>query len=93
MMPTKLFEWLNGTFTCKYCGKQFHVLSFGFGSVICPDCYKGERSFIFLNQAYWLNRLMLKYLARMKKSLRMKHEKTESMPREFLLAYGRNIAN
>ena len=92
-MPTNLFKWLYGVFTCKYCGKQFHVLSFGFGSVICPDCYKGERSFISLNQDYWLNRLMLKYLARMKKSLRMKYEKTESMPREFLVANSRSTTN
>ena len=92
-MPTNLFEWLNGIFTCKYCGKQFHVLSFGFGSIICPDCYKGERSFIFLNDAYWLNHLMLKYLTRMKKSLYMEYEKTESMPREFLVANSGDISN
>ena len=92
-MPINLFEWFNGAFTCKYCGKQFYVLSFGFGSVICPNCYNGERSFIFLNQAYWLNRLMLKYFTRMKKSLRMEYEKTESMPQEFLVANSRNIVN
>ena len=92
-MPTNLFKWLNGSFTCKYCGKKFYFLSFGFGSTICPDCYKGERSIIFLNNAYWLNRLILKYFARIKKSLYMEFEKTESMPREFLVTNSRNITN
>jgi hypothetical protein len=93
MMPTNLIKWLNGSYTCKYCGRQFYVFSFGFGSAICPDCYKGESPFIFLNKEYWLNRLMLKYLARMKKSLYMEYEKIESMPRDFLVANSRNIVN
>ena len=92
-MLTNLFKWLNGSFKCKYCGKRFNVFSFGFGSAICPDCYKGERSFIYLNDTYWLNRLMLKYIARMKKSLLMEYDKRESISREFLVANGRNITN
>jgi predicted DsbA family dithiol-disulfide isomerase len=33
-------------------------MSFGYGEVICPDCYNGEEQFIFLDKSYWLNRFL-----------------------------------
>ena len=33
-------------------------MSFGYGEVICPRCYEGEREFIFLDNSFFLNRLL-----------------------------------
>lgn len=33
-------------------------MSFGYGDAVCPDCFTGESSFIFLDRSYWLNRLI-----------------------------------
>ena len=40
-------KWLSGEFQCLKCGRTFYLLTFGYGKVICPDCYKGGNSFIF----------------------------------------------
>ena len=37
---------------------RLHMLSFGYGEAICPNCYKGEEEFIFLDKSYWLNRIL-----------------------------------
>ena len=57
MLP-KFLRWLKGYFTCERCGREFFVNTFGFGTSICPDCYSGERNFIFLDSSYWLNRIL-----------------------------------
>jgi len=33
-------------------------MSFGYGKAICPDCYEGEQPFIFLDEDFFLNRIM-----------------------------------
>jgi hypothetical protein len=34
-------------------------MCFGFGTAICPGCYQGEQPFVFFDDSYWLNRLMM----------------------------------
>ena len=48
---------MSGSFECIKCGKQFLILSFGYGKTICPTCYNGETEIISLDNGYWLNRL------------------------------------
>ena len=55
-------QWLDGSFTCRKCGKEFNTMTFGYGEAICPDCYKGEQQFLFYDESYILNRLMIKLL-------------------------------
>ena len=57
-MLSKFLHWLKGHFTCERCGRVFFVNTFGFGTTICPDCYSGESIFIFLDDSYWLNRIL-----------------------------------
>lgn len=35
-------------------------MTFGYGKVICPECYGGEQPFIFFDDRFWLNRVMMK---------------------------------
>jgi hypothetical protein len=56
----KFTRWLNGSFTCRKCGHQFNTMTFGYGTAVCPQCYRGEEQFIFFDQSYWLNRIMAK---------------------------------
>jgi hypothetical protein len=58
----KLRLWLDGTFTCIRCGRTLHIMTFGFGKSICPDSYRGEESFLFFDQRYWLNRIIARIL-------------------------------
>jgi hypothetical protein len=39
-------------------------MSFGYGETICPRCYDGEKRIIFLDDGYWLNRLLSRYFGR-----------------------------
>jgi len=39
------------------CGEEYNGLFFGFGEIICPDCYEEDQQFLFLDNGYWLNRL------------------------------------
>jgi predicted DsbA family dithiol-disulfide isomerase len=39
-----------------------HAMFFGFGEIICPECYNGEQQFIFLEEKYWLNRITARLL-------------------------------
>jgi len=43
----RIKKWLRGIFTCRKCGKTYQLLTFGYGIVICPSCYKGENPFIY----------------------------------------------
>jgi len=52
-----LHRWLKGSFVCKKCGREFFTMCFGFGTSICPDCYRGEQPFMFFDNGYWLNRI------------------------------------
>lgn len=54
----KLRRWLKGSLTCIKCGKEFQILSFGYGEAICPNCYESEGRFLFYDTSYWLNRLI-----------------------------------
>jgi hypothetical protein len=36
------------------------MMTFGYGEAICPDCYNGEKKFIFLDNSFILNRLILR---------------------------------
>ena len=49
--------WISGSFECVKCGRHVHLLSFGYGKTICPNCYDGETEIISLDNGYWLNRL------------------------------------
>jgi hypothetical protein len=55
-------RWISGDFDCIKCGKRMHLMSFGYGETICPNCYDGEKQFIFLDKGYWLNRLLSTYI-------------------------------
>ena len=57
-------RWLRGSFTCVKCGKPVHLLTFGYGKVICPDCYDGEFESIFFDDSYLLNRLFMRSLSK-----------------------------
>jgi len=52
-----LRKWINGTFTCIRCGKTFHLMIFGYGKTICPDCYRGGNPWIFFEDPI-MRRLM-----------------------------------
>ena len=55
----KLKKWLQGRFVCIQCGSKFHINTFGYGTAICPECYNGERDFVFLaKKDFWLNKLV-----------------------------------
>ncbi len=51
-------KWLRGQFTCKKCGEEYKGLFFGFGEIVCPDCYQEDQQFLFLDNSYWLNRFI-----------------------------------
>jgi len=51
-------RWLNGSFTCIKCGDSYRGMTFGYGKMICPDCYSGEDQFIIFDNRYWLNRVL-----------------------------------
>ena len=57
-----LRRWLRGSFTCVRCGREFHVMTFGCGTAVCPDCYSGEQPFLFFDDGFWLNRVMMKIM-------------------------------
>ena len=48
---------MKGDFACKKCGARYRLMSFGYGEVICPSCYEGEKKFVFLDRGFWLNRI------------------------------------
>ncbi len=54
--------WASGKFECATCGKELHLMSFGYGKTICPNCYNGVEKIISLDQEYWLNRLLAKFI-------------------------------
>lgn len=65
-MFDKFRKWLNGVFVCKDCGKTWIApYSFGFGLIICPECYGKHNphpigEWFFPDLTYWLNRLLFK---------------------------------
>lgn len=36
-------------------------MCFGYGEVVCPDCYDNEQPFLLLDDSYWLNRLLMRF--------------------------------
>jgi hypothetical protein len=75
-MMTTFLRWINGTFNCEICGETYHIGSFGTGSIICPRCYKGETEVIFLDETYWLNRLVKKLIKTEAKGLTIEKDLT-----------------
>jgi len=60
-MFEKFKKFLRGEFVCIRCGKTWYAFSsFGFGKMICPDCYQGEEKWLFPDMTYWLNRLLFR---------------------------------
>ena len=59
-MFEQIRKWLSGTFICIKCEKEYHIFSFGFGLGICPDCYTNEKKIIFIDNSYFLNRLVIR---------------------------------
>ena len=59
-MFERLHRWLSGSFNCVKCGKRMYMMTFGYGEAICPDCYNGEKKFIFLDNTFILNRIILR---------------------------------
>lgn len=55
---SNLERWLRGDFTCRKCGVKSNSITLGYGEMICPNCYKGEQPFIFLDMSFILNRLL-----------------------------------
>lgn len=49
---------------CIKCMKEFNAMIFGFGEIICPDCFNAEEEFIFIDMRYWLNRIVARELLR-----------------------------
>ena len=78
---TTFLRWINGTVYCKICGKTYHIGSFGTGSIICPQCYKGETKIIFLDETYWLNRLVKKIIKTKTKGIPRKKEDLTIYPK------------
>jgi len=62
-MLEKFNRWLRGEFVCVKCGKTWYSFgSFGFGKMICPECYKPTdlTEWLFPDMSYWLNRLIFR---------------------------------
>ena len=57
-------RWLSGTFTCVKCGNDINIMSFGFGTSVCPSCYVNESPFLFLDKGYLLNRMLARLYKR-----------------------------
>lgn len=57
-MFENLNRWLNGVFICSKCDRELHTTYFGYGETICSNCYNGETSFIFLDNTFWLNKML-----------------------------------
>ena len=51
-------RWLSGNFVCIKCGDHVHLLTFGFGTTICPGCHDGEVPLVRLDKSYTLNRIL-----------------------------------
>ena len=51
-------KWLRGQFICIKCQKIYSINSFGYGTIICPNCYNGEKEFLSFDESYWLNRIL-----------------------------------
>jgi len=49
-------------------------MTFGYGATICPDCYDGEQPFLFFDDKYWLNRIMMKLLGQWEQNIENKFE-------------------
>ena len=64
MVLANFNRWLKGSFVCECCGRTFHLLAFGYGTVRCPLCFEGEGYFMRLDESYWLNRLVKKIVIR-----------------------------
>lgn len=64
----KMFEclrkFLKGDFVCTKCGNESSSMTFGYGEMICPDCYRGEQTFLFFDQSFVLNRVLDKMVNR-----------------------------
>jgi len=67
-------RWLKGGFVCASCGREYHAMSFGFGEIICPECYKGEEDFISLDKGYWLNRMLACFIHQSRNKLQKSAE-------------------
>ena len=63
-MFERLRRWLGGSFICTKCGKNYQIFSFGFGDGICPNCYDGEKQFLFFDNSFSLNRVLNRLLNR-----------------------------
>lgn len=57
-MFERLRRWLKGSFTCTGCGRAVHLYTFGYGTTVCPDCYKDEQPVVQFDEEYWLNRIL-----------------------------------
>lgn len=57
-MFKNFIKWLKGMFICTKCGKTYYIMTFGFGSAICPYCYDGEQ-FLEYDTSFILNRLII----------------------------------
>jgi len=50
-------------------------MNFGFGEAICPSCYNGEQPFLFLDDSFFLNRIISLHLRQ--KSIKSKIKETD----------------
>lgn len=74
-------KWLSGSFKCQKCGREFHILGFGFGDAICPDCYRGESQFLFYDTSFLLNRIVARTLDHRKRMYKpVQHAADEIIP-------------
>jgi len=61
-MFNRFNRWLSGKYECVTCGNDFHLMSFGYGKTLCPECYNGGEKIISLDKECWLNRLLSKII-------------------------------
>ena len=54
-------RWLSGSFVCVKCGRGVRLFTFGYGATVCPDCYRGEQPFVFFDDRFWMNRVLLRF--------------------------------
>lgn len=76
-------RWFSGVYECVTCGKDFQLMSFGYGKTLCPNCHNGVEKIISLDQEYWLNRLLSKIIE--KEPTNKKQEEYDEILLNYLL--------
>jgi len=44
------------------CGRGVRLFTFGYGAMVCPECYRGEQPFVFFDDRFWMNRVLIRFV-------------------------------